>query len=114
MSAFVVFSMMGTYSVTPGIPACDIVSPVFEKVTIHLENGKKSVILAHGSSRQNKYVEKVVLNGQLLDRAWLRHTEITKGCVLELTMEDTPNNELGSTPKSFPPDIMSAHPEDLY
>ena len=40
MSAFVVFSMMGFYPVTPGIPTYDIGSPVFEKTTIHLAMAK--------------------------------------------------------------------------
>jgi len=37
MSAFVVFSMMGFYPVTPGIPTYDVGSPVLDKVTIHLK-----------------------------------------------------------------------------
>jgi predicted alpha-1,2-mannosidase len=112
MSAFVVFSMMGFYPVTPGIPVYDIVSPVFEKVTIHLENGKDFVILAPGASRRNKYVQKIVLNGKPLDRVWFRHADIAQGGVLELTMGDAPNPSLGSTPSSFPPDRISIHPED--
>ena len=112
MSAFVVFSMMGFYPVTPGIPVYDIVSPVFEKVTIHLENGKDFVILAPGASRRNKYVQKIVLNGKPLDRVWFRHAEIAQGGVLELTMGDAPNPSLGATPSSLPPDRISIHPED--
>ncbi|HEY3707628.1 MAG TPA: GH92 family glycosyl hydrolase [Terracidiphilus sp.] len=112
MSAFVVFSMMGFYPVTPGIPVYDIASPVFEKVTIHLENGKDFVILAPGASRQNKYVEKVVLNGKPLDRVWFHHADIAQGGVLELTMGDAPNKSLGAASSSFPPDKISIHPED--
>lgn len=112
MSAFVVFSMMGFYPVTPGIPVYDIVSPVFEKVTIHLENGKDFVILAPGASRRNKYVQKIVLNGKPLDRVWFRHADIAQGGVLELTMGDAPNPSLGATPSSLPPDRISIHPED--
>ena len=112
MSAFVVFSMMGFYPVTPGIPVYDIVSPVFEKVTIHLENGKDFVILARGASRRNRYVQKIVLNGKPLDRVWFRHADIAQGGVLELTMGDAPNPSLGATPSSFPPDRISIHPED--
>jgi predicted alpha-1,2-mannosidase len=112
MSAFVVFSMMGFYPVTPTIPTYDIVSPVFEKVTIHLDGGKNFVILAHNSSRRNKYVQKIVLNGRVLDRVWFRHADIAHGGTLELTMGDTPNTTLGALPESFPPDSMSIHPED--
>jgi putative alpha-1,2-mannosidase len=104
--------MMGFYPVTPGIPVYDIVSPVFEKVTIHLENGKDFVILAPGASRRNKYVQKIVLNGKPLDRVWFRHADIAQGGVLELTMGDAPNPSLGATPSSFPPDRISIHPED--
>lgn len=113
MSAFVVFSMMGFYPVTAGIPAYDIGSPVFEKTTIHLKNGKDFVLIARGASRDNKYVESVRLNGKPLDQVWFRHADIADGGTLELTMGDTPNTELGSAPAKFPPDSLSIHPEDF-
>jgi predicted alpha-1,2-mannosidase len=113
MSAFVVFSMMGFYPVTPGIPAYDIASPVFEKVTIHLHNGKDFVIKAPHASKQNKYVQKILLNGKPLDHVWFRHADLAQGGTLELTMGDTPNTQLGSKPETFPPDSMDIHPEDF-
>lgn len=112
MSAFVVFSMMGFYPVTPGIPTYDIASPVFEKTTIHLENGKTFVIIARHASRQNKYVQTIVLNGKPLHQVWFRHSDIAQGGVLELTMGDTPNRSLGADPVFFPPDSMTVHPEN--
>jgi predicted alpha-1,2-mannosidase len=112
MSAFVVFSMMGFYPVTPGIPVYDIASPAFEKVTIHLRNGKDFVITARGASKRNKYVEKIVLNGKPLDRVWIRHADLAEGGTLELTMGDTPNTELGARPETFPPDAMAVRPEE--
>jgi predicted alpha-1,2-mannosidase len=112
MSAFVVLSMMGFYPVTPTIPVYDIGSPVFQKVTIHLRSGKDFVIVARNSSRENKYVQKILLNGQPLDKIWFRHADIVKGGTLELTMADTPNKELGSNPKSFPPDALNVNPAD--
>lgn len=111
MSAFVVFSMMGFYPVTPTIPTYDIVSPVFETITIHLRNGKDFVITAHHASKQNKYVQKIVLNGRPLDRVWFRHSDLAQGGTLELTMGDTPNNLLGSNPETFPPDSIDIRPE---
>jgi predicted alpha-1,2-mannosidase len=112
MSAFVVFSMMGFYPVTPTLPVYDIASPVFQKVTIHLQSGKNFVIVAHNSSRQNKYVQKIVLNGKPLDQVWFRHAEIVNGGTLELTMGATPNKELGSSSKFFPPDALHVNPAD--
>ncbi len=112
MSAFVVFSMMGFYPVTPTIPTYDIASPVFEKTTIHLQNGKDFVITAHNASKQNKYVQKIMLNGKPIDHVWFRHSDLTQGGTLELTMGDTPNTLLGSKPETFPPASMEIHPED--
>ena len=113
MSAFVVFSMMGFYPVTPGIPAYDIGSPVFNKTTIHLRNGKDFVIVAHGASRDNKYVQSILLNGKPLDQVWFRHADVVHGGTLELTMGDTPNTSLGTTASSFPPASIDVHPEDF-
>ena len=70
MSAFVVFSMLGIYPVTPGVPVYDIASPVFEKATIHLkQRASDFVIIAHATSRDNKYVQSIRLNGKDLDHS---------------------------------------------
>ncbi len=113
MSAFVVFSMMGFYPVTPGIPVYDTASPVFDKVTIHLKNGKDFVVVARNNSRDNKYVQSILLNGKPLDRVWFRHADLANGGALELTMGNTPNTSLGAAPESFPPDAISVRPEDF-
>ena len=112
MSAFVVFSMMGFYPVTPGIPTYDIGSPVFEKTTIHLRNGKDFVIVANHTSHENKYLQSVRLNGKVMDQVWFRHADIANGGTLELTMGDIPNMSLGSSAKSLPPASIDVHPED--
>ena len=112
LSAFVVFSMLGFYPVTPGIPVYDIGSPIFKKATIHLKNGKDFVILADNASRDNKYVESVRLNGHSLNQIWFRHADIANGGVLELTMGHTPNLKLGSDSENFPPDSITVKPEN--
>jgi predicted alpha-1,2-mannosidase len=111
MSAFVVFSMLGFYPVTPGIPVYDIGSPVFDKVTIHLKNGKDFVILAHNNSRENKYMQSIQLNGQQMDQVWFKHSQIAGGGTLELVMGDAPNTLLGSKDPEFPPASASVKPE---
>jgi predicted alpha-1,2-mannosidase len=112
MSAFVVFSMLGFYPVTPGIPIYDIGSPIFDKATIHLKNGNTFVIVAHSTSHENKYVQNIRLDGKVLDQVWFRHADIVKGGRLELTMGDTPNTLLGAGPLSYPPASIEVHPED--
>ena len=113
MSAFVVFSMLGFYPETPGIPTYDIGSPIFEKATMHLKNGKDFVIVAHNTSRANKYVKSISLNGQQLNQVWFRHADIANGGTLEIEMSDTPNRTLGADPATFPPDSLTSKPEDF-
>jgi predicted alpha-1,2-mannosidase len=112
MSAFVVFSMLGFYPVTPGIPAYDVGSPVFSKATIHLKNGKDFVIVAHNTSHENKYVQSIMLNGRPLSQVWFRHAEIENGGTLEMVLGDAPNRALGADPATFPPDSIATKPED--
>jgi predicted alpha-1,2-mannosidase len=110
MSAFVVFSMLGFYPVTPGIPVYDIGSPVFDKATIHLTNGKDFVILAHNNSNRNKYVQSIRLNDRRLDQVWFRHADIANGGTLELVLGDVPNTSIGSMIPEYPPASASVRP----
>ena len=95
MSSFVVFSMMGFFPVTPGIPVYVIGSPFFEEVSIDLPNGKKFTVKARGYSEDNKYIQSARLNGRDLDRSWFTHDELMAGGVLELTMSPKPEKAWG-------------------
>ena len=66
MCSYAVFSMMGFYPVTPGLPEYQLGSPVFSKVTIHQENGKSFVVDAPKSSRDAKYVASATISGRPL------------------------------------------------
>ncbi|MDR2039625.1 MAG: GH92 family glycosyl hydrolase [Bacteroidales bacterium] len=103
MTAFYVFSAMGFYPVSAGIPAYNIGSPIFEEVTIHLDNGKKFIIKAPGSSWSNKYIISAKMNEKSLDRPWFVHDDIVSGGVLELEMADRPNKQWGIAPDAVPP-----------
>jgi len=109
----VVFSMIGFYPVTPGVPVYDLGSPVFNRVTIRLENGKTFKLIARDSSPDNKYIQSVKLNGKSLNQVWFRHADIANGGTLELQMGNTPNRSLGTVPESLPPSSASTYPETL-
>ncbi len=94
MSAFVVFSMMGFYPVTPGSPTYNIGSPVFSDVRIDLGNGNVFEIVAEGASSDNKYVQSATLNGEEVNGPWFVHDRIAGG-VLSLKMGPKANKELG-------------------
>jgi len=108
-----VFSMLGLYPVTPGVPIYDLTSPVFDTVTIRLHNGKTLKIVCRDNSRDNKYIQSIRLNGQPLNQVWLRHADIANGGTLELQMSNTPNKQLGSDPATFPPSSIDLDPKTL-
>lgn len=107
LSAFVVFSMMGFYPVTPGVPAYEFGSPVFDRVTIRLHNGKTITVDCHNNSVDNKYVASARLNGQTMDKLWIPHATLVEGATIELEMTNTPNLLLGAAPASLPPSSMT-------
>jgi predicted alpha-1,2-mannosidase len=96
MTAFVVFSSMGFYPVTPGVPVYTIGSPLFEKVTIDLPNGKQFKLVANNCSVQNKYIQSAKLNGTVIDTPWFTHKQLTDGGTLELEMGPKPNKQWGT------------------
>ena len=93
MCSWFVFSSMGFYPVCPGKPEYQIGSPVFEKVTIHLENGADFVIRAEGNTDNTKYIQSASLNGQSLDTTVLAHADVARGGELVLRMGQRPNKE---------------------
>ena len=95
MTAFVVFSSMGLYPVTPGLPFYNITSPVFEKVTINLTNGKTFTVIAEGASRRNKYIQKAFINGEEINSPFITHEQIMDGGTLELELSELPNKSWG-------------------
>ena len=90
MSAWYILNAMGFYQVCPGKPVYSIGRPLFNKATIHLKDGKTFTILAHNNSRENKYVQKMVLNGKELKTPFFAHQDIVDGGTLELTMGGNP------------------------
>jgi predicted alpha-1,2-mannosidase len=103
MSAFVVFSQLGFYPVTPGLPMYVIGSPVFETASIQLENGKHFEIVCHNYSPENKYIAKAVFNGKDYDKCWFTHDQLMKGGTLEFYMSSRPVKtwSAGNVPPSF-------------
>ena len=102
MSAFVVFSMMGFFPVTPGTTTYAIGSPFFEKATLNLPNGKTFTVKAKNLSQENKFIQSARLNGKVLDKPWFTHEQLMAGGVLEFTMGSKPNKTWGSAPEAAP------------
>jgi predicted alpha-1,2-mannosidase len=104
-SSWYVLSAMGFYPVCPGSPVYEIGSPIFEKTSIRMGNGKIFSIVAHQVSARNKYIQSAQLNGKPLTKAWFHHEDIANGGNLVLEMGDHPNLVWGAAPKDAPPSM---------
>lgn len=102
-SAFVVFSQLGFYPVTPGSPTYNIGSPVFTESVMDLGNGKTFRVIAKNSSFDNKYIQSAVLNGEEWNKPWFSHEDIMNGGTLELVMGNKANKNWGSSADAVPP-----------
>lgn len=91
MSAWYVLSAMGFYPVTPGLPYYSLGSPLFDKVTIHLENGQRFAIHADRNSQRNVYIQSASLHGAPHTINYLNHEDLMRGGDLRLMMGPTPN-----------------------
>ncbi|GEP90480.1 alpha-1,2-mannosidase, putative [Chitinophaga terrae (ex Kim and Jung 2007)] len=101
-SAWYVFSAMGFYPVCPGTPQYVFGTPLFPKLTMTLEDGKKMVINAPGNSEQNLYVQSASLNGQPYAKNWISHQDLQKGGALEFRMGANPEKTRGTDPSAYP------------
>ncbi len=101
-SAWYVFSAMGFYPVCPGTNQYVIGSPLFDKVSLKLENGKTFEIKANNNAKENVYINNAQLHGKELNRNYITHSEILKGGLLEFNMLNKPNFKRGTDKKAVP------------
>jgi predicted alpha-1,2-mannosidase len=98
LSALYVLMSMGLFEMDGGTsvdPRYDLSSPLFDRVTLHLDphyySGKDFIIEAHRNSPENMYIQSARLNGKPINQPWIKHSEIIGGGKLELEMGAKPN-----------------------
>ncbi|MDR0422841.1 MAG: GH92 family glycosyl hydrolase [Proteiniphilum sp.] len=101
-SAWYVFSSLGFYPVCPGSGEYVAGSPLFNRATVHLENGNTVEINAPGNSRENRYVSGVSLNGKEYTKNYFSHDELMAGAKIDFTMSSAPNKTRGIKEVDFP------------
>lgn len=87
MSAWYIMSAMGFYQIAPGNPIYDLGRPIVDEAKIKIGDGWFT-IRVHNNSRNNRYIEKVILNGNEMDGLQFSHDAIKAGGVLEFFMTD--------------------------
>ena len=94
-SAWYVFSAMGFYPVCPGTDQYVLGAPLFPRVTINFENGKKMQIIASGNDDGHRYVERMRLNRKVYTKNYITHADLLKGGRIEFRMSEQPNRLQG-------------------
>ncbi|MDR1609927.1 MAG: GH92 family glycosyl hydrolase, partial [Candidatus Symbiothrix sp.] len=114
MSAWYIFSSLGFYPVLTASGDYVFGSPLFDKATVSLENGKKFTVEAVNNSSENIYIQSVELNGKNYPFTFITHRDILNGGVLKFTMGKNPNYKYGKDPVYRPHDggdeILTARP----
>ncbi len=114
MGAWFVMSAMGLFEMDGGAsvnPFYEIGSPIFKKITIHLDpnyySGGEFVIEAKNASKENRYIQSATLDGKTLNKPWFYHSDLIDGGKLVLKMGSKPNKKWGSHPNDAPPSLSS-------
>jgi predicted alpha-1,2-mannosidase len=114
MGSLAVLMKMGIFSTNGGTstePFYEISSPIFNKITLHLNHkyyvGKKITIEAKGNNSKNIYIQSAQWNNQSLNQPWLLHETMVKGGNLILKMGEKPNKSWGSDVNQAPPSMTS-------
>lgn len=102
MSAWHVLSALGFYQVNPSHGVYVFGSPLFEKVTINLPEGKTFTIEAPAVSKDNKYIQSVRLNGEPYPKSYITYEDVMKGGTLTFEMGNKPNKQFGAAPADRP------------
>lgn len=111
-SAWYVFSAMGFYPVCPGANQYVIGTPYFDKMTLHLENGKTMTITAQNCSQNNKYIQSLTINGTPSTKNFFTHEQLMQGGNIHYVLGSTPNKQRGisdsDAPYSFTKELTGA------
>ena len=102
MSAWFIFSALGFYPVCPGTDQYVLGAPYIPYADVTLPGGKHLIVKAPKVSDRNRYVRRVLLNGQPYPRLYITHRQLTEGCTLEFEMTDKPNRQRGQKPDDKP------------
>jgi predicted alpha-1,2-mannosidase len=102
MSAWLVFTSLGFYPVTPGSMQYAIGRPFVNRAGLQLPNGRTFTVTADHMDDAHPYVGLVTLNGKQLKRNYLTHDEIMAGGILRFVMQAQPNKDWAKQPSARP------------
>ena len=89
MSAWYILSSLGMYEAEPAGGRYWFGSPLFDRAELKVEGGVFT-ITAENNSAENKYIQRVWLDGQLYTKPWIAHADVVRGGELRFEMGAEP------------------------
>lgn len=102
MSAWHIMSALGFYQVNPSNGVLVFGSPLFDKASVRLADGKTFEVVAQNNGKENIYIQSVLLNGKPYNNSYIMYEDVMKGGNLTFVMGNTPNKEFGTAPENRP------------
>jgi predicted alpha-1,2-mannosidase len=90
MAAWFLMSAMGFSPICPGKPEYILGAPLFDRVTLTVAGGAKTILEARNQSPANVYATALTVDGQPHTSIAIPHADIRKGSHLIFTMSPTP------------------------
>ena len=106
MSAWYVLNSLGLYPLQVGSTDLVIGSPLFDKATVHLADGKELVINTQDNSSENVYVQSLTVDGEEWTSTSIDSNLLTDGATLDFVMGPEPS-EWGTGPDDAPPSLTT-------
>jgi len=102
LGAWYVLVSMGLFDIqghSAARPSFQFGSPLFDKITITLDNryykGKKLIVESKNNTPKNVYVQSVTWNGKPIKNNWMYRDLLMEGGILSFTMDSIPNKNWG-------------------
>ena len=94
MSAWYIFSAMGFYPVCPASGQYVLGAPYLPYMKVRMGSGKYLEIKAPNVSDKNRYIQRVLWNGNPYDKCYVTYRQLMEGGTLEFQMGPKPNKRL--------------------
>jgi len=101
-SAWYIFSSLGFYPVCPGSDQYVVGSPLVQKATITLQNGKKILIDTKDNNKNNRYIQSLNVNKKAYTHNFINFSDLQKGASFLFNMGSKPNSNRAISSEDLP------------
>ncbi|MBR2131636.1 MAG: glycoside hydrolase family 92 protein, partial [Oscillospiraceae bacterium] len=91
MSGWYILSALGFYPQNMGSGQYVIGAPYFDKVTLHLENGKDLIIEAKNNAPENDYIQSMTWDSKAYNDCFINHADLLNGGHIVFEMGSEPS-----------------------